>query len=125
MQELFQELLKDPEIFTIDGSVNLFLLPEKEGYSCELSIGPDALEWYTTIKNKHSGQVVYSNWVDYLGYDDTPENQLIEQKVSDIKTFVSDWKAVTQVRLITKSVFFGVIKTKYFELNLNGHWTRF
>jgi hypothetical protein len=102
-------------------------LPRRGNFVCQLSIGPDALDWYATVYEQASGKEVWQDWMDYLGYHDgKTELELIDDKRRDLATFKEAWLRATDARITrTKTkFFFGLFSftTTHLELCLEGQW---
>jgi len=54
----------------------------KSKFYCKIDIGTDALEWYITLVEKSSNDIIYEDWMDYLGYDERKEIDLIKDKLN-------------------------------------------
>ena len=75
-------------------------LPLRGNLRGRLTIGPDARDWYLTLSDAFDGREVWSDWMDYLGYDDRSEEQLINDKGQDLAWFVGAWINAPDVRII-------------------------
>ena len=55
---------------------------------CEVTIPRDVLEWFASVKQQHDKQEVWSDWMDYAGYDDRPKEKLEAEMADDILSFI-------------------------------------
>ncbi len=56
--------------------------------SCEVTIPRDVLEWFARVKQRQDKREVWSDWMDYTGYDDRPKEQLEAEMADDILAFI-------------------------------------
>ncbi len=56
---------------------------DSPGVSAIVTVPDDVLEWFIDVTV--DGRTVASDWCDYAGYDDTPEPELTEAMVDDIR----------------------------------------
>ena len=55
---------------------------------CEITVPYDVLEWYACIKHRQENKEVWSDWMDYSGYDDRPKEKLECEMADDILAFI-------------------------------------
>ncbi len=55
---------------------------------CEVTIPHDALEWFACVKHRREKRDVWSDWMDYSGYGDTPKEKLEAEMAEDVLAFV-------------------------------------
>ena len=102
-------------------------LPRRGRFTCQLDVGPDALEWWLTVYDQVDGKEVWKDWMDYLGYHNgKTEAELIEDKGCDISTFIEAWLRATDARItrIKTKFFFNIfhITNTELELFLENQW---
>ena len=97
-------------------------LPIRGAFACSLSIGPDALDWAANIREAASGREVFTDWNDYLNYDNTPIPELLREKRQDIEWFVGRWNAASSVRVIFKKHLFGLLTKQLVQWQHDGEW---
>lgn len=97
-------------------------LPSICKFDGELSIGPGALDWYLNISHFNLKKP-YVDWMDYLGYDNKPESKLIMDKLHDINWFLKQWHLTQDLKIVTKSSFFGLIKNQKILWKQNNNWS--
>lgn len=57
-------------------------------FSCEVIIPHDVLEWFASVKDRIEHKDVWSDWMDYSGYDSRPREELEAEMARDILAFV-------------------------------------
>ncbi len=123
MEEFLAQLVKRYELqVTRAGEGWKLDLPIRGDFSCSLSIGPDALDWYAIIREAANGKEVFSDWNDYLNYDNTSIVELLKQKRQDIEWFVERWNAASSVRIVSKKHILGLLKKRWAEWQHDGEW---
>jgi hypothetical protein len=55
---------------------------------CEVTIPHDVLEWFACLKQQQDKKEVWSDWMDYSGYDDSPMEKLEAEMARDILAFI-------------------------------------
>jgi hypothetical protein len=55
---------------------------------CELTIPHDVLEWFACVKSRKEKREVWSDWMDYNGYNDSPKEVLEAKMADDILAFI-------------------------------------
>ena len=97
-------------------------LPRRSEFTCRLSIGPGALDWYAIIREAESGREAFTDWNDYMGYDNSPLPDLIVRKQKDIDSFVDRWLSATEVRIVVDKHLLGLIKRRRAQWRQDGEW---
>lgn len=97
-------------------------LPIRGGFACSLSIGPEALEWAATIRQAETGNEVFKDWNDYMGYDKSPISDLVDEKQNDISWFVDSWLAATDIKISVDKRFFGIFQSRRAQWLHGGEW---
>jgi hypothetical protein len=54
----------------------------------EVTIPHGVLEWFAKATNRKENREVWSDWMDYEGYDARPKSKLEEEMASDIIAFI-------------------------------------
>jgi hypothetical protein len=69
---------------------NSWLITINKGrdFVCEIIVPHDVLEWYATVKHRSEKKEMWSDWMDYSGYDDSPREKLEGDMAEDITAFV-------------------------------------
>lgn len=94
----------------------------KSKFSCKIDIGPNAFEWYITLVEKSSNNIIYEDWMDYLGYDERKETDLIKDKYNDLIFFIGNWILATDIKVVYNRFFFKLIKNKTCFWKIDGKW---
>ena len=55
---------------------------------CEVTIPRNVLEWHASVKHRRDQKEVWSDWMDYTGYDDQSMEQLETSMARDILAFI-------------------------------------
>ena len=63
-------------------------IPKGKAFVCEAMIPFDVLEWFASVKRTEDEREVWSDWMDYRGYDDSPDEKLEADMAEDIAAFV-------------------------------------
>lgn len=96
-------------------------LPKRENFSCELTIGPEALEWYATVKSSDDSPL-WTDWMDYTGYGENSVSTLVAQKARDIAWFVEQWCRASHIRVKEKRTLLGLMRSRSLEAERDDQW---
>ncbi|MGA3268473.1 MAG: hypothetical protein ABSE16_16820 [Verrucomicrobiota bacterium] len=72
---------------------------------CEVTIPHDVLEWQASVKQRRDQKEVWSDWMDYSGYDGRPRKQLEVEMAGDILAFIE--RASAKEPLLTVNIYEG------------------
>ncbi|MBS3087948.1 hypothetical protein J4226_05120 [Candidatus Pacearchaeota archaeon] len=97
-------------------------LPNCKNISCDIAIGRDALEWYITLIDTQIKKNIFKDWMDYLGYDKSPEEKLINIKYNDLLYFIENWLKATEIKTDYEKYFFKLLKRKICYWKINNKW---
>jgi hypothetical protein len=101
-------------------------LPPRGDFAGQLRIGPAASDWDARVLDPADGRELWNEWMDYRGYDDRPEVELIEEKQQDIASFIESWISATDLRVTRslKAIFWGLLRTSRVEVawEHSGTW---
>ena len=64
---------------------------------CEVTVPHDVLEWYASVKHRRDKKEMWSDWMDYSGYDDRPREKLESEMADDILAFIDRVSAAEQL----------------------------
>ena len=64
------------------------VLPKGPEFVCEVTVPHNVLEWFASVKQAPDAQEVWSDWMDYTGYDDSPMEKLEAEMADDILAFI-------------------------------------
>jgi len=70
---------------------------------CEVTVPHDVLEWHASVKQRRDQKEVWSDWMDYSGYDDRPREQLEVEMAGDILAFID--RASTKEPLLPLKIY--------------------
>ena len=65
---------------------------------CEVTIPHDVHEWFACVKSRKEKREVWSDWMDYDGYDDVPAAKLEAEMADDILAFIKR-VSISEIRL--------------------------
>lgn len=78
-----------PGIGVVDEEQSWRLIVESDSvYLCEVTVPHAVLEWFGSLKDRASKEEVWSDWMDYEGYDDSPKSELEQTMASHIERFL-------------------------------------
>jgi hypothetical protein len=63
-------------------------IPKSDDLVCEITIPFRVLEWFASVKRITEEKEVWSDWMDYAGYDDTPKDKLEADMAGDVTAFI-------------------------------------
>ncbi len=66
----------------------LVVIPKGHDFVCEVTIPHEVLEWFASVKQRPDMREVWSDWMDYTGYDDSPMEKLEADMADDITAFI-------------------------------------
>ena len=66
----------------------LVIITKGRDMFCEITIPRDVLEWFASVKQRHDKREVWSDWMDYTGYDARPKEELEKEMTEDILAFI-------------------------------------
>ena len=58
-------------------------------FFCEVTVPHDVLEWFACVKDRREKKEVWSDWMDYSGYGESPKDKLEAEMADDILAFVN------------------------------------
>ena len=64
------------------------LIPKGRRFRCEVTVPHTVLEWFASVRDRIENKEVWSDWMDYEGYDDSPKADLEEAMAEDVERFV-------------------------------------
>ena len=88
IQTMIERMRTRPDIGVVDQEQSWKLLITKgRKYLCEVTVPHAVLEWFASVQDRTERKEVWSDWMDYEGYDDTPRSELMESMVDDVESF--------------------------------------
>ena len=73
---------------------------------CEVTVPHDGLEWFALVKHRRGEAELWSDWMDYSGYDDKPREKLEAEMAGDILAFID--RVSTAEQLLPLKIYEGV-----------------
>jgi hypothetical protein len=90
IHQLIQELRKRSDVGVADQQQSwLVIISKGPDYVCEVTVPHKVLEWFACVKDQREKKEVWSDWMDYSGYDDRPTEKLEGEMADDILAFVN------------------------------------
>ena len=89
IHQLIEELRKRADVGVV-GERQSWLVSITKGRDlvCEVTVPHDVLEWYASVKHRRDKKEVWSDWMDYSGYDDRTRETLEAEMAGDILAFI-------------------------------------
>lgn len=85
---LIERMRNRPDVGVIDEEQSWKLVIPKGGiYVCEITVPHTVLEWFARVTERKSSNDVWSDWMDYSGYGDSPKVELERSMADDIESF--------------------------------------
>ena len=66
----------------------LIVITKSRDLICEITVPHDILEWSACVRQRGQEKEVWSDWMDYSGYDERTNEELEAEMADDILTFV-------------------------------------
>ena len=89
IRQLIQQLRIRSDVGVADQSQSwLVSISKGRDLFCEVTIPHDVLEWFASVKHRRDKKELWSDWMDYSGYDDKPREQLEAEMAGDILAFI-------------------------------------
>src|SRR5262245_56093126 len=90
ISKLIEQLRERADLSVVEHEQSwLVLIPKEQGMVCEVTIPHRVLEWFACVKEAGKDKELWSDWMDYSGYDDTPRERLESQMANDIAAFIN------------------------------------
>lgn len=90
IQQLIKELRTRPDVGVIDEAQSWRISISKgRDLLCLVTVPRNVLEWHAAVWNRLEKKDVWSDWMDYSGYDDRPHETLESEMADDILAFVN------------------------------------
>src|SRR5690349_5104138 len=106
IRQLIEELRKRSEVGVVDEAHSWRICITKgRDLFCEVTVPHDVLEWQADVKQRHDQKEVWSDWMDYSGYDDRPREQLEAEMAGDILAFID--RVSTAEQLLPLKIYEG------------------
>ena len=89
IRQLIELLRKRSDVGVVEQDQSwLVVITKGRDLFCEVTIPHDVLEWFACVKHQHDKREVWSDWMDYSGYDDSPKEKLEAEMADDILAFI-------------------------------------
>ena len=90
IQQLIQELRARSDLGIADETESWRIVITKgRDLLCEITVPHDVLEWHAIIRHRREKREVWSDWMDYSGYDNRPRASLEVEMADDVRAFVN------------------------------------
>ncbi len=102
IHQLIEELRVRADVGVVDQAQSwLIIITKGRDLICEVTVPHDVLEWFASVRQRHDQKEVWSDWMDYVGYDDSPKEKLEVEMASHILAFI-DRVSITEPLLPLK-----------------------
>jgi hypothetical protein len=82
-----QRFANHPGVTISEAAEDVQLRIERPGLSVSLVIPKSVLEFFVDVHDAGGARLI-QDWLDYAGYDETPESQLAEEMRAEVLTFI-------------------------------------
>jgi len=90
IRQLIEELRRRSDVGVADEAHSWRICITKgRDLVCEITVPHDVLEWYADVRKGPNRKKIWSDWMDYSGYDDRPKEQLDTEMAGDILAFIN------------------------------------
>src|SRR5580704_13997576 len=98
IHQLIQDLRVRSDIGVVD-EVNSWRISITKGRDliCEVTVPRDVLEWHASVRSRREKKELWSDWMDYSGYNSSPKEKLEAEMAGDILAFVDRVLAAEQL----------------------------
>jgi hypothetical protein len=104
IRQLIEQLRKRSDVGVADDAHSWRVCITKgRDLFCEITIPHDVLEWHACVKHRREQREVWSDWMDYSGYDDRPREKLELEMAGDILAFID--RASTREPLLPLKIY--------------------
>jgi hypothetical protein len=89
IRQLIEELRARSDVGVVDEAHSWRICITKgRDLFCEVTVPHDVLEWHASVKHRRDKKELWSDWMDYSGYDDRPKEQLEIEMAGDVLAFI-------------------------------------
>lgn len=89
IRQLIEVLRKRSDMSIVEQKQSwLVVIPKGPDFVCEVTIPHEVHEWFASLKKRPDMQEVWSDWMDYTGYDDSPMEKLEAEMADDLIAFI-------------------------------------
>ena len=99
IRQLIEVLRKRSDVGVVEQKQSwLVVITKGRDFVCEVTIPHEILEWFACVKQRQDMREVWSDWMDYTGYDESPIEKLEADMADHILDFI-DRVSVSEVVL--------------------------
>ena len=89
IRQLIERLRERSDLGIIEQEQSwLVVIMKDQDLIYEVTAPNDVLEWFACVKERGKEKEVWSDWMDYSGYDERPWEELEAEMAADILAFV-------------------------------------
>jgi hypothetical protein len=89
VRQMIELLQKRADLSVVDHEQSWSVVITKgRDFLCEVTVPHQVLEWFACVKRQQDNKEVWSDWMDYSGHDDSPQEKLETQMADDILAFI-------------------------------------
>ncbi len=78
-----------PDVGVVDQEQSWRLLvPNGETHFCEVTVPYAVFEWFASVRDSVEDKELWSDWMDYEGYNDTSQEELEVLMANDVERFI-------------------------------------
>lgn len=89
IRDLIETLRRRSDVEVVDDAQAWRIVTTKDaGWTCEITVPREVLEWHACVKHSSSPDEEWSDWMDYSGYDDRAMEELESEMAGDILALV-------------------------------------
>ena len=86
---MIERMRTRPDVGVVDQEQSWkLLIPKGDRFRCEVTVPYTVHEWFASVLDRIESKEVWSDWMDYEGYDDTLKSDLEESMAEDVERFV-------------------------------------
>jgi hypothetical protein len=86
---LIEQLRTRSDVGVVDQPQSwLVIITKGRDLICEVTISHDVLEWFASVKHRRDKTELWSDWMDYSGYDDKSREKLEVEMAGDVLAFI-------------------------------------
>lgn len=107
IRQLIEQLRKRSDVGVVDEAQSWRICITKgRDLVCEVTVPHDVLEWFASVKHRRDKTELWSDSMDYSGYDDRTRKQLEVEMAGDILAFID--RASTKEPLLPIKIYEAV-----------------
>jgi hypothetical protein len=87
---MIEEVRTRPDVGIADGAESwLLIITRGRDLICEVTVARSRLEWFASVRSRRDRKEIWSDWMDYAGYNDRPREELETEMAADILAFIN------------------------------------